>query len=234
MAHLRHGNITEHRCAEPETQKRVVVRERGDHIRVAPDNGKGPTKGRPARPLYQMRRVHKFQSQLQWGSVSEYRGDTALHRSAEKRHSWEGAIGAFDKKRVMMEVEEQGHPLFWGEWKPVSLFATLCRDFGVTTVVDMTPGSGAASIASLYCKVHYRGFCHNAAHKNWLLGHLRRVFVAIVMNKDVKADDNLVKNVSKYLRRAAEAARQLLPKEPNYKFPASNRPSPDDDSCDDE
>ena len=144
------------------------------------------------------------------------------------------AVGAFDKQRVMMEVAEQGHPLFWGEWKPVSLFATLCRDFGVTTVVDMTPGSGAASIASLYCKVHYRGFCNNAAHKDWLLGHLRRVFVAIVMNKDVKADDNLVKNVSKYLRRAAEVARQLLPKEPNYKFPASNRPSPDDDSCDDE
>ena len=45
----------------------------------------------------------------------------------------EAAVGAFDKKRVKMEVGEQGHPLFWGEWKPVSLFATFCSDFGVTT-----------------------------------------------------------------------------------------------------
>ena len=98
----------------------------------------------------------------------------------------------------------------------------------------MTPGSGAASIASLYCKVHYRGFCHNEAHKKWLLDHLRRVFVVIVLGKDLKADENLVKNVSKYLCRAGEVAMQLLLKEPNYKFPASNRISADDDSCDDE
>ena len=27
------------------------------------------------------------------------------------------------KKRVLQEIEKKGHPLFWGEWKPVPLYA---------------------------------------------------------------------------------------------------------------
>ena len=112
---------------------------------------------------------------------------------------------------------------------------TWIQDSGVTTIVDMTPGYGAASIASLCSKIHYRGLCHHEVHKNWLFDHLQRVFVGIVIDKDVKlADESLVAKVSTYLRRAAEVAKQLLPKEPNYKYPASTRASPDDDRCDDE
>ena len=48
------------------------------------------------------------------------------------------AVGEFCRERVRKEVEEKGHPLFWGEWKPGSLDLTLFADFEVTDVSDMT------------------------------------------------------------------------------------------------
>ena len=72
------------------------------------------------------------------------------------------AVAAFDKDRVHKEVLERGHPLFWGEWKPVTLYSTLIHDFQVDNVVDLTPGSGAACLASLYSKVLYTGIAYNA------------------------------------------------------------------------
>ena len=37
----------------------------------------------------------------------------------------DAAVGAFkdEKTRVFREVEAKGHPLFWGEWKPVQLYS---------------------------------------------------------------------------------------------------------------
>ena len=141
------------------------------------------------------------------------------------------AVGVFPKERVMKEVTSKGHPLFWGEWKPVSLYSTLIRDFEVTNVVDLTPGSGAACIASLYSAVDYSGFCHNEAHQQWIQGLIRRVFVALVSNKKVEADREIVNNVQQYLQRAVEAAKQMLPKETSA---FGDSYTGDDDSVDDE
>ena len=93
-----------------------------------------------------------------------------------------------------------------------TLFSTLIRDFQIGDVVDMTPGSGAACLASLYSKVPYMGIAHNERHEAWLRDLLQRMFVSMVISNDVEADAELVKSVSTYLNRSAEAARVMLPK----------------------
>ena len=121
------------------------------------------------------------------------------------------AIGAFNKGRVEAEVVARGHPLFWGEWKPVPLYSTLIRDLGVANVIDATPGSGAAALGALYAGVPYGGVACNTKHCLWLEDLLQRAFVALVFDKDVTADPELVGRVGQYLERAAQQARTLLP-----------------------
>ena len=110
------------------------------------------------------------------------------------------------------EVTERGNPLLWGEWKPVTLFSTIIRDFNVAAVVDMSPGSGAACLASLYSNVPYCGIAFNEKHETWLRDLLQKMFVAMVISNDVVADAELVKSVGTYLHRSAEVAKLMLPK----------------------
>lgn len=123
----------------------------------------------------------------------------------------QAAVGAFEKARVQAEVQERGHPLFWGEWKPVALAASWIRDFEATEVVDLTPGTGAFFIASVFNNVHYFGICHNEAHEKWLRSLTERMFVAMVADKKVDIEPEVFSNVRKYLQRAIGAAQQLLP-----------------------
>ena len=135
-----------------------------------------------------------------------------LTPDAKKMILGNAAVGAFDRDRVDKEVLERGHPLFWGEWKPVTLYSTLMHDFQIADVVDLTPGSGAACLASLYSKVLYTGIACNAKHEEWLRHLLRRLFVAMVMTNDVVADAGLVQNVTTYLNYSPEVAKCMLPK----------------------
>ena len=110
-------------------------------------------------------------------------------------------------------------------------FAALLTNFEVTELVDLTPGSGAACLAALYAAIPYTGFCHNDAHKEWLDSLMRRMFVAIVADEEFKVDQEVLKNVKQYLQRAAESARQMLPKK-TAAFGASH--SGEDDSNDED
>ena len=140
------------------------------------------------------------------------------------------AVGAFSKSRAEKEVESKGHPLFWGEWKPVHLFSTLFRDFLIADVVDMTPGSGAACIASLYSSTPYHAICHNDAHQQYLQGLIQRIFTAMVLNKEVATDADMLGHVESYLQRTAEAAKHMLPR----KTPAVGDSLTGDDDSDEE
>jgi hypothetical protein len=125
----------------------------------------------------------------------------------------QSAVGDFDRGRVQSEVAERGHPLFWGEWKPVALFSAMMRDTGATRCVDLTPGSGAAAIAAISSGVQYVALCHNKAHELWLQNLLERIFLALVQEKQVVGiEKDLLDNVGKYLQRAVSAAKQMLPK----------------------
>ena len=125
----------------------------------------------------------------------------------------QSAVGDFEKTRVQKEVNEKGHPLYWGEWKPVHYYSTLMRDFGCSEVCDWTPGSGAACVAALYYGIPYTAFFQNAAHKEWFWNYIKRVFLAIVVEKKEKVvDADLAASVSRYLERSADSACQLLPR----------------------
>ena len=134
-----------------------------------------------------------------------------LTDEAKKAILGNAAVGAFDRIRVDKEVSERGHPILWGEWKPVTLYSTLIRDFQIHDVVDLTPGSGAACIASLYSKVPYSGIAYNEKHEEWLRSILVKMFLGMVVSNEVDADKNLVKNVYTYLKLSADKAVQMLP-----------------------
>ena len=150
-----------------------------------------------------------------------------LTTDSKKSILGDAAVGAFGRDRVDKEVAERGNPLLWGEWKPVTLFSTLIRDFNVAAVVDMSPGSGAACLASLYSNVPYSGIAFNEKHETWLRDLLQKLFVAMVFSNDVAADAELVKNVGTYLSRSAEAAKLMLPK---FAAPVGDSLTGDDDS----
>ena len=84
-----------------------------------------------------------------------------------------------------------------------------------------------------YLGVHCRAFCHNAAHQKWLQNLLQRIFSALAVGKQLTApvDEELGRNVERYLHRAAEGARKLLPRESSA---VGDRRSAVGDRCDDD
>ena len=58
-------------------------------------------------------------------------------------------VPALPRDRMQKEVEANGHPMFWAEWKPIALHSAFFRDWNVQEVVDLTPGSGAAAVGAL-------------------------------------------------------------------------------------
>ena len=90
-----------------------------------------------------------------------------LSEEAKTRILGHSAVGEFPD-RVQKDVVQNGHPLLWGEWKPVSFYSTIMRDFQVADVVDVTPGSGAACLAAIKSDIFYIGLCVNEPHCDWL------------------------------------------------------------------
>ena len=82
-----------------------------------------------------------------------------LTTASKQQKFGSSAVGDFCRERVRKEVEEKGHPLFWGEWKPVSLYLTMFGDFEVTDLNDMTTVSGTANIAAFYTKLSHNCLC---------------------------------------------------------------------------
>ena len=145
----------------------------------------------------------------------------------------QAAVGALKdgKTRVFREVEAKGHPLFWGEWKPVQLYSCFYREFKKEEVLDFSVGSGAAAIAARYSGIAYRGFAHNDAHRQWILNLYERIFAALVFKKIVPAEAELLAGVEAYLKRSADAVSYMLPKE-KVDFDFGDAFTGDDDSLD--
>ena len=134
-----------------------------------------------------------------------------LTTDAKKKNLGAAAVGAFARERMTTEVETNGHPFLWSDFKPVPFFSGLFKDFEVADVIDLTPGSGAACVAALYASIPYHAICYNLPHKQWLQGLIQRMFVAMVLNKGFSSDADLVTSVRTYLSRAAESAKHMLP-----------------------
>ena len=58
------------------------------------------------------------------------------------------AAGAVAGKRMSKNIEEKGHPFSHCEVKPLNLWQRICEHFGVTHIVDFTPGSAGLAIAA--------------------------------------------------------------------------------------
>ena len=58
------------------------------------------------------------------------------------------AAGAVAGKRMSQNVEEKGHPFSHCEVKPLNLWQRICEHFGVTHIVDWTPGSAGLAIGA--------------------------------------------------------------------------------------
>ena len=136
-----------------------------------------------------------------------------LTDAGKKQMLGASAVGAFARERVAKEIKDRGHPYSWAEWKPVRLFSTFCRDLEATDIVDATPGSGAAALAAMYNDIPYFGICYNEAQFAWLMDLFRKAFLALVADKKIPVEKEVMQNVNQYLQRTAEAAKQLLPKD---------------------
>ena len=97
-------------------------------------------------------------------------------------------VAKADKQRVMGEEPEQPPlkiwdrgMLYWQErgefWKDI----LHCLD--ARTVIDMSPGSGAAGRACLRLGIQYTAACRTSAHASWLANVLDRESCELIVSK---------------------------------------------------
>ena len=125
----------------------------------------------------------------------------------------ESAIGdcIFSQERVQRDVDSKGHPLFWCERKPISMYIALFGDFEVTDVIDLSIGSGAAAIGAQYKQCQYFGVCYNNNHMFWVRRLLRESFLNLVADGSINVDRAIVKNVKQYFQHNVLESRQWRP-----------------------
>jgi hypothetical protein len=84
-----------------------------------------------------------------------------------------------DKLKVFPEATDElpakwsehvpaGVPMFWGETKPIGMWATLLKQVDGKCVVDLSPGAGTLAAACLKHNIAYLGIVGVAAHMTWL------------------------------------------------------------------
>ena len=67
-----------------------------------------------------------------------------------------------------------GVPLMWMETKSQEFFTTLCDEFHIKCVVDVSPGSGILAQSCMAQGIPYLGMCSSQAHLQWLSNVLDR------------------------------------------------------------
>ena len=129
------------------------------------------------------------------------------------------AVGAVAGKRVSQHIEEKGHPFSHCEVKPLNLWQRICEHFGVTHIVDLTPGSAGLAIAATGA-MEYEGVAANEIHCRWLDSTLDLV-VKYIASKDkvfahkLGGDDDFAEKVAEYFGGTLLEARRYL--EPEVK-----------------
>ena len=63
---------------------------------------------------------------------------------------------------------ELGVPLFWQECKNEDLCEAWISNYGITEVVDLSPGSGRLACTCLRLGLKYMGLCLNGTHVSWM------------------------------------------------------------------
>ena len=84
-----------------------------------------------------------------------------------------------------------GHPPFWQERKPAAFYKVLLAEWKVTSVVDMTPGTGQLARACMEAGIAYVGFAKNAEHLSWLQKVLTKRAVQTIVRSGTALHDAL-------------------------------------------
>ena len=147
----------------------------------------------------------------------------------------DGASGALvGGKRMQKNIEVHGHPFSHFETKPIGLWQRIFEHFGVTHVVDFSPGSGAQGIGASGA-VEYDGVALNRTHCDWLNSTCDRC-VVYMAGKDktytakLSPDAEFVEKVASCFSGTLVEAARLL--EPNDNEAIVDEESSDDGDVD--
>ena len=77
------------------------------------------------------------------------------------------ASGEVEKVSVRKDIGSRGHPFSHCEGKPITFWQRLMEHFGVTHIVDFSPGSAALAVAAAGAQ-EYEGIATCDAHREWL------------------------------------------------------------------
>ena len=88
----------------------------------------------------------------------------------------------YKNNKFRKNSEEKGHPFSHCEVKPLNLWQRICEHFGVTHIVDLTPGSAGIAIGATGA-MEYEGVAANEIHCSWLDSTLDLV-VKYIASKD--------------------------------------------------
>ena len=122
------------------------------------------------------------------------------------------AAGASDNNKVAKDIASKGHPISPCEVKPLNLWQRLCEHFGVTHILDFTPGSGALALSG---NCDYEGIAMAVKHCEWLDSILDRCVVYMAGKdkefvKKLGGDDAFVDKVGMYLSGTMMEARRMM------------------------
>ena len=98
--------------------------------------------------------------------------------------------------------------------KPIGLWQRLSEHFGITHIIDFTPGSAALAIAASGA-MEYDGIASNDAHREWLDSICDRCVMYMAgqdskFSKSLYDEPDFVEKVEKYFGGAMMEARKLL------------------------
>ena len=124
------------------------------------------------------------------------------------------AAGASDNNKVAKDIASKGHPISPCEVKPLNLWQRLCEHFGVTHILDFTPGSGALALATSG-NCDYEGIAMAGKNCEWLDSILDRCVVYMAgkdkeFAKELGGDDAFVEKVGMYLSGTRMEARRMI------------------------
>jgi len=124
------------------------------------------------------------------------------------------ASGVNPRKRMQKDTEKNGHPFSHFEVKPIGLWQRLSEHFGITHIVDFTPGSAALAIAASGA-VEYDGIAVNDAHRDWLDSICDRCVMYMAVrdrefSKGLYDEPDFVDKVEKYFGGTMMEARKLM------------------------
>lgn len=111
---------------------------------------------------------------------------------------------------VVAAIGRLGHPLFWGEVKEVETYVALFKDFSAESILDVTPGSGAAAMAAAILGIHYEGLAMNASHANWLDRIVEKAMYAIIIDSKDERFKPIKAELGQYFSEQVAEARLFL------------------------